>query len=416
MVKAGAMYYAIFLSFIISLLSGLLILGVWYHHFHTTSLIQEMRMHRNIHSALLIAMESPDFISIGSTKSINLFDDSINNVNVTESLWGGYLLLRAKANWRHINYSRISLCGNDISMDDSIALYLSDNERYLSLSGSTLLKGNCYLPKLGIRRAYIEGLSYNREKLIYGLQKQSNSTLPPLSETVMKYISNYLHNNILPGDSIANIDQLIRSDSISNSFFQKSLVFYSDHWITLSRKSISGNIKIISKKGITILNSVNTSDILLFAPKIEVEANFHANVQIFATDTIQIGERATFFFPSIIGLLENTCKKPLIKIGKNSTILGDVTLQSTSSERQGISIIDENTEIYGKVYCNGKVELKGKIYGSLFCEGFRLLTPTSLYENNLLNATIDFTKLPKYYSGSLIYSNSLHYKQIKWEK
>ena len=374
-----------------------------------------MRMERNVHSALLVAMESHEYISVGQSKTIDLYNDSVSDVKLSKWLWGGFLLLKAEANWRHIRYARISLCGNDISQDEPIALYLSDNERYLSLSGATLLKGTCYLPKLGIRRAYIEGMSFSGAQLVEGVQKQSKPELPLLNNIVLSAIANCLHGNSLPDDSLVNIAQLMNRDSVVNSFYQKTLVFYSDRWITLAGKFLKGNIKVISKRGISVEKTATLNDILLFAPKIEIGSNLNGNVQIFATDTIRIGDDVTFLFPSIIALLDNDCKKPLIQLGKNCRILGDIILQSTSSKQKAECLVGENTEIDGKVYCTGTVELKGKLYGSLYCNGFTLRTASSMYENNLLNATIDFPALSKYYAGSLLYSDSPHLKQVKWE-
>ena len=42
----------------------------------------------------------------------------------------------------------------------------------------------------------------------------------------------------------------------------------------------------------------------------------------------------------------------------------------------------------------------GKIFGSLYCYKFILKTRSSIYENHLLNATVDFDNLSKYYVGT----------------
>jgi cytoskeletal protein CcmA (bactofilin family) len=415
MVKAGAMYYAIFISFLISLFSGLLILGVWYHHFHTISLMQSISMERNVKSAMLLALETPEFIPLGQSKTIDLYNDALSNVKLTKQPWGAYFLLKAETVWRHLNYTRISMCGNDVSYDEPIALYLTDKGRYFSLSGSTVLKGTCYIPKLGVRGTYIEGMSFLGKKLVQGTIKQSKPELPALNTLTLSTIADCFQSSILPGDSLGNVAQLIKSDSIINSFYRKTLVFYSDRWITLSGKYVQGNIKIISKKGISIENSAKINDVLFFAPKIDVGTNLKGNFQLFATDTIRINDGVTLQYPSTVVLLENGCKKPLIQIGKNSTILGDIVLQSKSSSKLAECTIDEKTDIQGKVYCTGNIELKGNINGSIYCNGFILRTSTSIYENTLLNSSIDITSLSKYYAGSVLYFDSPHYKQVKWE-
>jgi len=46
--NAGALYYAILVSFLVALMSVFLMLNVWYHHFHTMLLIQNQKLERNV--------------------------------------------------------------------------------------------------------------------------------------------------------------------------------------------------------------------------------------------------------------------------------------------------------------------------------------------------------------------------------
>ena len=58
----------------------------------------------------------------------------------------------------------------------------------------------------------------------------------------------------------------------------------------ISDKIIRGNIKIISSKGITVNARSDIQDVILYAPRIEIESNFTGTLQLFAKDTIMIGE------------------------------------------------------------------------------------------------------------------------------
>jgi cytoskeletal protein CcmA (bactofilin family) len=415
MVKAGALYYAIFLSFIISLMCGLLILGIWYHHKHTYSLMQNLRMERNVCSALTLALDTPAFIPAGQSKTIDVFNDSLSDVTLTKWFWGGYLLVKAETRWRYLTYTRIAMVGGDVLEGEPVALYLSDKERYLSLSGNTKLKGNCYLPKLGIRRAYIEGKSYTGDQLVDGVIKQSRRELPSLDPSAINNLTDLFKGYVLGRDSLGNLSVLTKADSVTNSFYNKTLVFYSDRWIDLSNIYIQGNIKIVSKQGITIENTVRANDVLWISPKIELGGNFTGNLQLFATDTIKIHDGVRLLFPSMIVLMGTNCKKPMVQIGNDCTLLGDVILLSKDAKQPGECFIGENTEIHGKIYCTGKVELRGIVHGSVYCDGIILHTPTSIYDNNLLDATIDQPSLSKYYASSVFFNDSIPNKQVKWE-
>jgi len=66
------------------------------------------------------------------------------------------------------------------------------------------------------------------------------------------------------------------------------------------------------------------------------------------------------------------------------------------------------------VYSNGFLELKGEVFGSVVCQSFILRTASSVYENHLLNTTIDITKLPKNYVGVNWLKKENHFDIIKF--
>ena len=77
-------------------------------------------------------------------------------------------------------------------------MYLADQNKPLSLTGRTQITGNCYLPKAGVKRAYIEGKSFVGNKLINGTKYNSNKTLPPIN----KELINENLKNFFPKESI----------------------------------------------------------------------------------------------------------------------------------------------------------------------------------------------------------------------
>ena len=77
-------------------------------------------------------------------------------------------------------------------------------------------------------------------------------------------------------------------------------------------------------------------------------------------------------------------------------------------------ILKKNSCVYGTVFSNGYADLQGIINGSLTCSKIMLNTPSSVYENHLLNAEIDVTKLSKYYVGINCVEVSEKKKIVKW--
>ena len=416
MLKAGALYYAIFISFLVALLGGFFIMNVWMHHAHTLSIITEQRLVRNVHSALLLAQEVPDLVPNNGSRDIDLFDDGNDVVSISKTQWGGYCLLKALAQGKYRQKSAIALCGKDIFVNENIALYLADKEQYLSLSGNTIIKGDCYLPKLGLRRAYIEGYSFLGTNMTEGKVLNSKPQLPTLNASLITSNLEYLKGTVSSSDSLVDMNVLLKTDAIRHSFYKKTLVLYSNRWVTLANKVLQGNIRIISSKGVTISNTTQTNNIIVYAPKIEVEKGFAGNLQLFARDTILINDGVRLLFPSFIAIAESQNTKAFISIGKGCNILGDVVLTTTGNTKdaQAECSVNIGAAITGRVYCTGKLELKGAVHGTVYTQGFILRTPGSIYENHLLNAVINFKALPVFYSGSLINDPVERYKMVKW--
>lgn len=415
MIKAGALYYAIFISFLVALLGGFFIMNVWTHHAHTLMTIYGQRLERNIRSALLLAQETPGLVS-DKLLELDLFNDGNDLVSLNRKQWGGYSLVKAEAEAKFIHKSAIGLYGKDIFGNEKTALYLSDKGQYLSVSGRTVIKGDCFLPKSGLRKAYIEGNSFSGTKMTEGNVSDSKTVLPAANTRTIELNMPYFTGQISPEDSLGDIAQLLRSDTISQSFYRKTLVLFSKQWLTLTEKVFRGNIRIISSKGVTISKSAQTDNIIIYAPKIEVEKGFTGNLQLFATDTIFLNDGVTLMFPSLLAVADAQNPKALISIGRSCNVIGDMMLTMkdvTKSNRAEIHIA-AGSIVTGRVYCGGKVELRGAVDGTIYTNGFILRTQGSIYENHLLDATINFDALPEYYSGSLINETVERYKMVKW--
>ncbi|HEX3008686.1 MAG TPA: hypothetical protein VHO90_13830 [Bacteroidales bacterium] len=413
--KAGALYYAIFISFFIALVSGFMLLQHWYQHYYNLYVAQGERLDRNIKSALLVALQNPEKFREGDSTKFDIYEDSVDWVNVSKRVWGGYQILQIESKWRVLHRSQIKLVGTEFLPEDVIALYLSDEGKYLSLAGKTEITGNCFLPKLGVRKAYIEGTGFSGNKLIDGEIKNSKESLPSVDPKLIEHNRLSDQAKIAETDSLVEIENLLRSDSLKNSFCNKTVKINSPLWITLENKVISGNVKIISATGISVKRSAVLSDIILYAPKIEIEEGFSGSLQCFATDTLITGDDCIFKYPTLLVINETKIEKPIVMIGENSVVLGDIVVLA-KSDKQNISAecsIDSHTIINGSVYCAGKVNLKGTIKGQLFCKGFILRTNSSVYENHLLYAKLNSSLLSPHYAGSMYIPSAKPLKMIK---
>ncbi|NJK96560.1 MAG: hypothetical protein HC905_18035 [Bacteroidales bacterium] len=164
-----------------------------------------------------------------------------------------------------------------------------------------------------------------------------------------------------------------------------------------------------------VRKTAQLDNIILYAPKIEIEDGFTGSLQLFACDTLLVGEKCTLRFPSFIAVMEPTGNRPIIEIKKDTRILGDVVMLSRSESKHIIAEcrVGSGTSVSGTIFCEGRLELNGSVSGQIYCKSFLLRTRSSEYENHLLNANIDGRSLSTYYAGSLICKKQGCYKQIE---
>lgn len=419
MIKAGALFYAIVISLIIAITSSALIMAAYLSRIQYENFEIRRQLSLNADSGIKLLLSKQSLVELNQQKTIDLFNKGIDSVILIRKLWGAYEIVISKAIFKNSTSVRTAQVGFYPDSDHLYSLHLSDKDKPLALCGNTIIKGPAFLPKAGVKRAYIEGQSFSRSLLIEGEIKQSDRTLPKFNAELIENIKTVFFNkSITNNDSVLNIKSELTGDSLNNSFENKTLVFSSSVPILISDGMYSGNIAVISDKQITVTSSALLKDVLLFAPKIIIEKKFRGNLQVFASDSISIGEEVTLTYPSVIGLISNN--KPtstsIIVLNKGDTIMGSVFIIKNENDvmEQTRLLISEEAVIFGQVYSNGYVDLKGTINGSLMCDNIMLSTASSVYENHLLNAVIDVSKLPEHYTGINLVEESTVKKIVKW--
>lgn len=418
-VDGGALYYAIFISFLISILSGLLILYTYIHNSYIDRQIIQEQVFSNVKSGVNLILKNPNLLTYGTAKDIKLFGNEYDLVNLRKEHWGAYDLLYSNSERNSYKASKIALIGDHLGKKEDIALYLTDRKKYLSISGKTLLKGTCYLPKLGIKRAYIEGQGYQNRELVFGRILQSEAKLPDLNTDKIKYLETLVTKQFSKEDSLVELSSTLTTDLISNSYNNKPLILYSDQLTSLFGVRLEGNIILKFDQEITIQENCHLKDVIIIAPSVIVSDGYKGTLQILATERITVGKACKFRYPSFLGVIKNKeDKNAAIVIGENTTIAGGVLLYATMSNIKNPfkMKIRESAKVYGMIYCNGFIEHKGNIYGSLYCEGFTLKTAASLYENHLLNTTVNYEKLPDDFVGINLVEKPINEQIIKWLK
>lgn len=413
MLRASALFYAIVIAVLIALLSGALILSAYFSRVEIDAYLKREQLQLNTMSGINLLLSPQEIVEEGESLLTDLYGSGTDSVSLQKRSWGAYEIILSQVRWRGNEVRLAALAGSSVHAKDRFALWLADHDRPLSLAGNTIIKGNAYLPKAGVQRAYIEGQSYAGEKMVYGAILASGRTIPALDRQLSEKLT-----RLVKGDVEQNNVDAITGDTIANSFFNDPLVIYSSQRIILNKKSISGYIMIISRKEIVVKKDALLKDVLLAAPVIRIEDEFTGALQAFAGDTLLVGKKCDLQYPSALGILrtDHSSDNMVLSIAEESKIKGSVlSWQDNYDIRRSMLIsIDKKAEITGQVYAAGLLDMKGIVNGNVISSRLLLRTPSSVYENHLLNAVIDITKLPSYFGGPVIENSSRII--LKWMK
>lgn len=417
MLKAGSIYFAIFISLIVTILLGAIIsITGLTNKFEDTYAIRG-QIDANVNSALLLCLEDTSLVGFNSVKTIHLYDEESaeNQVDLCKQIWGIYSIVTASSYCKNYISRKSLLTGSDPASGEPIALYLADKGRYLSVCGKTSLTGTCYLPKLGLRIAYVEGQSFLGDTLIKGETKISGFSLPPLSAKILSENWKYLGDSLPETDSVVPYEQVRDFDSIQQSFYDKTLLLVSMNPIILNNITLKGNIRVISAKALYVTSNAKLDNVILYGSSIYFNTEFKGSLQAFARDTIISGEGCKFEYPSCLGIINYNINGIYINLMNGTHLDGCVFLyQEFKATNAPMLIIGSNAIIQGQAYCPGKVEMSGRIIGSLYANQFQLHTISSYYEDLLFNASIDRLAVSKFISNSLVIPNYQRGKDIEW--
>jgi cytoskeletal protein CcmA (bactofilin family) len=203
------------------------------------------------------------------------------------------------------------------------------------------------------------------------------------------------------------------------SFKDSPQVLFSSERLVLSNNKIVGHYLVVSNKMIEVEASSKLTDVILIAPKIVIRDNVEGTFQAVASEHIEVGNNCQLNYPSSLALVNVNRKKmpneaSQIFIGKNSKIKGPVLYVETIEETSFLPniFISEEAIIYGELYCENNLDLRGTVYGSVVTSNFIAAYGGSVYQNHLFNGKILSNELPQEYVG-LSYSGNNN-GIVKW--
>ncbi len=382
--QAGALSYTLMIGILVTLILSGMILTAYYFRLERITYQQRIKLVENYQSGLELALAIKN-LDYNKPETIQLFEGGPEAMLLNRYPWGGWDVFDLTVFHHGDTLRRVFQRGNVLSEMGKAALFLVDEFRPVSVSGTTRLIGTCYLPKAGIQSGFV-GIGYQNDQLLYGEKRDSDDELPELDDDRLEVFE-----NIAEGKYKEFFETTARFEpgfSMTNSFRNDTLVTISGSSMIIS-DSLEGKIWVHATKRLFIHRDAHLDNVILSAPVIELDTGFVGRAQIFATDSIIVRKDVELVYPSFLGVFND--KPPAgILLSEGSDIQGLVVINGDNDEyNQRVIKLENTATIEGAVYCNGFVESYGKIAGHLTTRKFLVRTLTAIYENYIFNTEIN---------------------------
>jgi len=334
-------------------------------------------------------------------------------LHVSKKQWGLYEVYSAViiAGTTDTVNSKLALIGLQRDTAINIGLFLRNTNATFYLSENVIVSGNCYIPLGFVKKYGNTGAS--------DLPKQqvmtSPDTLPSLKNA--DTLINRIFENRVYSNSILKI-----KDTVTISFLDTTLVLNAD--TVIIDGSLSGNILVAAKR-LFIHSNAKLSGIVLAADDIYISDYFNGSCQLFATDSILIGQSVAFNYPSIVGLFPNRKAmqqarefRPTIQIGDSLRLYGEIYAYAKDyniSSKLDVNV-GKGSFIKGGIYTNSNLSWQGTCLGTIICDKIIYQGKGSVYENMISNVTIHPDSLSNFYCYSLLFPLSSEKKVVAWLK
>lgn len=403
MLKASSLGNAIFVCLIISIFAGCLVLMSHYHNLLNQRINFREKLVNVNNASFKYYLKNLSDLQYNQTFDADIFEEDITTL-IHKTKWGFYDILKCKTIFKQDTITKTALVGQQ-SNSKFTALYVTDYDKKLKLSGETQIMGKIKVPKGDLDEIFINGKLGNNTK-IKAKKLNSDNKLPSVKTSLQVAINDF---EVLPLS-------YYNSGFIINDFDSETKVIDVSEINYLSNIFIKGNIILYSTGAITVSNTTILNDVVLITKSVILEKGFSGNLQIIAKNEVKVKENVQLKYPSSI-YIKNDLQPVKVTIDSLSTIAGGIVIDGTTynNSKQRQLIVEPSSKVYGTVYCYGKTQLQGEIIGQLYTDRFFLKTQSSEYENVILNGIINGDSLPKNFVRPIIFNTDYNntYEVIK---
>ncbi len=344
--------------------------------------------------------------------SLEFLEDQNSTTTLIKRHWGVFDRVTASSKVKNEYFQRSALVG--YQNKNLKALYVKDNFNSLVVVGNTKIEGDVMLPRQGIKPGNISGVSFYGRELIFGKQLTSGDSLPIINNK--KYLKEFMEQG--PMVSVKRMGWTPNM-KLYQEFSKESIFIEGGGNIILDQVELGGNIIVQSNQKITVRAGASLENIILMAPRIEIEKQVEGSFQAIASEQIIVGKNCKLSYPSalVVYKLEdekNKAQEASIEIRQGTQFRGVIVYLSDDNKGNYNSQvrIGKDVLVKGEIYCDKNLTLEGNVQGMVTTNNFILPTPGGTYLNHLLDVEINANKLNEQYAGLLIGGQSN--QVMKW--
>lgn len=405
--SGGALQFVVFIGVVIALLLTAFISLTHMHLFFKKQTDKQIETIRNLNLGWSFFLS--DIEQTGDSIIYKIPEDEKAILGISRDFYGLFEKVTVTSVRDKARFSQMGFTGSYPS--ERTALYLQDLNRPLVFVGQARIEGKAFLPEAGVRPGNISGNSFYGNQLIHGKEELSTTSLPPLSKKAELSLRELIDTNYK--EDFEPISSLERE--MVRSFKTQTALFYSQSSLTLQRIKASGNLIIKSSGTLTVRASAILEDVILVAPRIKINKGVSGNFQAIATEKINVEGDVDLQYPSALILINNVANEwqnpehginpNQIYLAKNSSVKGMLVYLEEGKRPKGRSdfeariLMQENSVCNGEVYCEGNMELKGTVKGSVFTSRFVAQEFGSVYQNHVYNGRILAEDLAEEFGG-----------------
>lgn len=325
----------------------------------------------NLESAYTLYCNAPHAIDTIRGNALRLYDSvPYGDTHIEVKPWGLYdavFLATPDSMFRQCRLTGVR--------PDDTTLYYVDNGSVLTVAGRCELQGKLRLPRNGLRYGRMRDNIYDGNAVPQNKIGRADDRMPAIRQSAIANVRQLL----APDDE----EHTSLPDSARRSFIRDSTLRLRLGSATVSDCRLCGNIR-LSADELHIDSTCRMDNIVICARTVSVGDGTRIRAQIFARDTVIIGERCTLEYPS--GIYAGS----YAEVGGRSTVNGYAIVRAAPSEKQISPSYKQSVtaRLRGLLWVEGRAQVQGIVCGRAVLERAYLYTPHGYYKDMACNVSI----------------------------